>query len=138
MLEFTRGIISFRRRHRSLFSDHFYKGRLVTARGIPDIEWHGTRLHQPPWGDAGARVLAFTIAGIDEGEPDLHAILNMSYDAIEAELPELPGRAWSVAVDTAQASPQDVVEPTHQARLPGPRYRVTPRSVVVVEARRVG
>jgi isoamylase len=137
MLEFTRGIISFRRRHRSLFADRFYKGRVVPSRGIPDIEWHGARLHQPPWGDAGARVLAFTIAGVDDDEPDLHAVLNMSDDAIDAELPGLPGRAWHLTVDTAQAPPHDIVEPTRQARLPGPGYRVTPRSVVVLEARPV-
>ena len=137
MLEFTRGMISFRRRHRSLFADRFYRGRLVPARGIPDIEWHGARLHQPPWGDPMARTLAFTIAGIDDGEPDLHAILNMSSEAIEAELPELPGRAWYLAVDTAGAPPADLVDPIRQTRLSGRSYRVTSRSVVVLEARSI-
>jgi glycogen operon protein len=137
MLEFTRGVISLRRRHPSLTTDRFFHGRLVPARGIPDIEWHGRRLHQPPWADPDARVLAFTIAGIADGEPDLHAILNMSNDALEAELPELSGRAWYLAVDTGKAAPQDIVEPTRQARLASRSHSVIPRSVVVLEARRV-
>jgi isoamylase len=48
---------------------------VVPARGIPDIAWHGTRLYQPYWGDAAARVLGLTVAGIEEGEADLRAIL---------------------------------------------------------------
>jgi glycogen operon protein len=135
MLEFTRGMIRFRRRHASLTADRFYNGRLVPARGIPDIEWHGTGLRQPPWGDRAARVLAFTIAGIGNGEPDVHAILNMSAEAIEAELPAPPGRVWHLAVNTAQAPPQDIVEPARQSPLTARSQRVTQRSVVVLEAR---
>jgi glycogen operon protein len=138
MLEFTRGIIRLRRRHASLIADRFYRGRLIPARGIPDIEWHGPRLHQPPWGDASARVLAFTIAGIADGEPDLHAVLNMSNETIEAELPALPARAWHLAVDTSQAGPRDVIEPARQTVLSARSQRVTRRSVVVLEARSVG
>ena len=80
-------------------------------------------------------MLAFTIAGIENDEADLHAILNMSEDAIDVELPALPGRAWRVAVDTAQAPPHDMVEPARQVPLTAARCRVTSRSVVVLEAR---
>jgi glycogen operon protein len=80
-------------------------------------------------------VLAFTVAGVEEGEPDVHAILNMSEEAIGAELPALPGRVWRVAVDTAQAPPRDIVEPANQVPLATKQYRVMPRSVVVLEAR---
>jgi isoamylase len=135
MLDFTRGMIAFRRRHASLTSNHFYQGKVIPARGIADIAWHGTRLQQPPWGDANARVLAFTIAGIGDHEADLHAILNMSDTAIDVELPALPGRVWRVAVDTAQAPPHDIVEPARQVPLTAAQYRVTSRSVVVLEAR---
>ncbi|MDE2449916.1 MAG: glycogen debranching enzyme, partial [Gammaproteobacteria bacterium] len=135
MLDFTRGMIAFRRQHRSLTVNHFYQGRVIPDRGIADIAWHGTRLQQPPWDDANARVLAFTIAGMEEGETDLHAILNMSDAVIEVDLPTLPGRAWRVAVDTAQAPPHDIVEPARQVPLTAARYRLSSRSVVVLEAR---
>jgi glycogen operon protein len=134
MLNFTRGMIALRRRHASLTANRFYKGKVIPARGIADIAWHGTRLHEPPWGDASARVLAFTIAGIENDEADLHAILNMSDEVIEVELPALSGRTWGVAVDTAQAPPRDIVEPARQVPLPAARYRLNSRSVVVLEA----
>jgi glycogen operon protein len=108
---------------------------VIPARGIADIAWHGTRLQQPPWGDASARVLAFTIAGIEADEADVHAVLNMSEEGLEAELPELPGRAWHIAVDTARAPPHDLVAPARQVRLDTRSYQVSPRSVVVLEAR---
>jgi len=134
MLNFTRAMIAFRRRHASLTANRFYQGKVIPARGIADIAWHGTRLQQPPWGDAGARVLAFTIAGIEADEADVHAVLNMSEEAIEVELPALPGRVWRVAVDTAQAPPRDIVEPARQVLLNVSKYRVNFRSVVVLEA----
>jgi glycogen operon protein len=128
-------MIALRRRHASLTANHFYQGKVIPARGIADIAWHGTRLQQPPWGDAGARVLAFTIAGIANDEADLHAVLNMSDQVLEVELPALPARVWRVAVDTAQAPPHDMVEPTRQVPLDASKYRVNSRSVVVLEAR---
>jgi glycogen operon protein len=136
MLNFTRGMIALRRRHASLTVDRFYRGRVIPARGIADITWHGVRLQQPPWDDASARVLAFTIAGIEVDEADLHAILNMSDEAIEVELPTLPGRVWRVAVDTARAPPEDLIVPAQQVPLTATRYRLGSRSVVVLEARR--
>ena len=135
MLEFSRRIIAFRRRHACLTANRFFNGRVVTARGIPDIAWHGARLHQPPWSDPAARMLAFTIAAIETEEVDLHAILNMSDQAIEAEIPELAGRRWYLAVDTAQAPPGDILEPARQVILSTRTCRVAPRSVVVLEAR---
>ena len=135
MLDFTRGMIALRRRHASLTANHFYQGKVIPARGIADIAWHGTRLQQPPWADGTARLLAFTIAGTEEDEADLPAVLNMSDEMTEVELPALPGRAWRVAVDTAQGPPHDIVEPARQVPLTAARCRVTSRSVVVLEAR---
>jgi isoamylase len=135
MLEFTRGVIAFRRRHASLIANRFYHGTILPGHGVPDIAWHGTRLNQPAWGEAGARVLAFTVAGIAEGEPDVHAILNMSEQAIDAEIPQLPGRSWYRAVDTALAPPHDIIAAPCQVPLSTRSYRVGPRGVAVLEAR---
>jgi isoamylase len=134
MLRFTREMIALRRRHASLTRNHFYTGEVVPGRGLRDITWHGARLNQPNWGDAGARVLAFTIAGFELDEPDLHAVLNMSDDAIQVDLPRVFGRRWHLAVDTAENSPGDVIAPTGQTTLATPIYRVAARSVVVMEA----
>ena len=133
MLRFTREMIALRRRHASLTSNHFYTGSIVTGSGVADITWHGVRLNQPNWGDPGSRVLAFTIAGIERDERDLHVVLNMSDDAIQVELPMLSGRRWHLAADTAEAAPGDVIAPRGQVALPAPVHRVSSRSVVVLE-----
>jgi glycogen operon protein len=134
MLRFTREAIALRRRHPSLMANHFYTGKTVPGRGIPDIAWHGVRLNEPPWKDAGTEVLAFTVAGIEGDEADIHAILNMSGRAVDAELPVIPGRAWHLAVNTAGPSPDDLIEPSRQGRVSAARFSVAPRSVVVLEA----
>jgi glycogen operon protein len=136
MLRFTRGIIAFRRRHPSLTTNRFYKGRILAARGIPDISWHGVRLDQPPWGDRRSRMLAFTIAGTSRDEADIHAALNMSDQDLQIEIPALPGRQWRLAVDTAAASPDDVIDPARQQPLGTLTYRVRARTVLVLEAYR--
>jgi glycogen operon protein len=126
MLRFTREMIAFRRRHPSLTRNRFYTGNILSGRGMADIAWHGRRLDQPAWSDHGARVLGFTIAGTASDEADIHAILNMSDETLEAELPGPPGRRWQLAVDTAEKIPC-------QRELPTPTYLVRPRSVVVLE-----
>jgi glycogen operon protein len=134
MLRFTREMIAFRRRHPSLTRNRFYTGNILSGRDTADIAWHGKELNQPAWSDDGARVLAFTIAGTASDEADIHTILNMSDETFEAELPQLPGRRWHSAVDTAQMPPCDIVEFPRQRALAAPTYRVRARSVVVLEA----
>jgi isoamylase len=135
MLRFTREMIAFRRRHLSLTCNRFYSGRPVAGRDVPDIAWHGTRVGQPLWGDAAARLLSFTITGIAAGEADIHAVLNMSEDVIGAEIPPAaPARRWHVAVNTAAAAPADIVGQSHQEGVREPVLHVRPRSVVVLEA----
>jgi glycogen operon protein len=135
MLRFTREMIAFRRRHPSLTANRFYTGGIIPGRGLPDITWHGARLNQPNWNDPGSRVLAFTIAGIASGEEDLHAILNPGDQAIEAEIPALPGRRWHLAVDTGADAPGDIVTSSGQRVLTDRVQRVSPGSVLVLEAR---
>ncbi len=135
MLRFVREMIALRRRHLSLNRNQFLTGEIIPGRGIADIAWHGVRLDEPPWGDGGARFLAYTLAGIAHDEEDLHVILNMSDSAVEAPLPLLSGRCWCLAVDTSKSSPEDIKAPGMQRPHEGTAYRCGPRSVVVLEAR---
>jgi isoamylase len=76
------------------------------------------------------RTLAYT-----GEEEDLHVILNMAENAIDVEIPQIAGRTWHVAIDTACESPFDVVERAHQVPYAGRCYRASARSVVALEAR---
>lgn len=135
MLRFTRELISLRRRHTCLTCNRFFTGRQISGRGIPDIVWHGVQLDEPLWHDGQARVLACTIAGLSNDEEDLHVIFNMSDQILNAPLPTINGRQWHHTLDTAQNTPADIIEQKRQVPLAKPVYRVSPRSVVVLEAR---
>jgi glycogen operon protein len=54
MLRFTRELIALRKRHASLIANRFFTGQPVPGRPIPDVDWHGVRLGEPPWQDAQA------------------------------------------------------------------------------------
>ncbi|MBK1704424.1 glycogen debranching protein GlgX [Halochromatium glycolicum] len=133
MLDFTRGMIAFRQRHSTLRRNHFLTGEPQHEGGIPDIRWHGIKLDKPLWGDPGARVLAFTLAGLEPDEPHLHVMLNMWKDRMAFALPPVPGRRWHRAIDTA--SEPFIWSPHDQALVTGDTQQVAARSILVLEAR---
>jgi isoamylase len=134
VLRFTRELIALRQRHRSLTVNRFFDGRLVPDRGLPDVRWHGAKLGDPGWHDPNGRLLAFTLTG-GGGEEDLHVIFNMADAAIDVMVPKVAGRKWHVAVDSARASPHDIVPRSEQHPHATRHYCARPRSVVVLEAR---
>jgi glycogen operon protein len=134
MFRFTRELIAFRRRHRSLTTNRFFDGRLVPGRGLADVGWHGAELGDPGWHDPHGRLLAFTVSGSGD-EEDLHVILNMAETSIEVMLPEVAGRTWHLALDTAQQSPHDILARAQQRPHRSRQYRARARSVAVLEAR---
>jgi glycogen operon protein len=135
MLRFTREMIRLRRRHPSLMRRHFLKDRINPRTGLPEITWHGARLHQPPWNDPGARLLAFTLFRIQPDEEDLHIILNMEQHAQRVDLPQVAGRRWYLAVHTARNSPDDIMPPEQQQPWPQRQIQAVAHSVVVLESR---
>ena len=79
--------------------------------------------------------LACTLGAADEGEEDLHIILNMSENTVEMPLPQFSDRTWYRAIDTERTSPEDIVAPPQQSQVRTPTYTAAPRSVVVLESR---
>jgi glycogen operon protein len=88
-------------------------------------------LGNPGWSDPNARALAMTLAGF-HGDPDLHVMLNMHWDSLEFELPEVAGRQWFKAVDTAQSSPHDIADSGDETEVSKATVTVQGRSVVVL------
>jgi isoamylase len=131
---FWKLLIAFRKRQAVLRRDRFFDGAL-TADGRPEIEWHGCRLGAPGWNDPSSRVLAFTLHGSD-GAEDVHVILNMDGQDLDFDLPQLEGRSWHRAFDTALPSPEDASEPSAEPPLADDTtYRATARSAVVLVSR---
>ena len=61
---------------RACAGDSFLTGG-HNRRGLEDIRWHGLELDRAEWENPGSRVLAFTLAGEEPLEPDLHVMMNM-------------------------------------------------------------
>jgi isoamylase len=135
MLRFVKRLIAFRKRHSCLTRNRFLTGKTANGGSLPDVSWHGMTLNEPLWNDPTAQMLAFTLAGTTDEEEDVHVILNMSEISARFLLPQLPGSMWYRALDTWMDSPADILEPPEQPRARANRYRVHPRSVVVLESR---
>ena len=133
MLRFRRLMIALRKSHPSLMRRRFMTGASINEREIKDVLWHGKDLETPLWDDPESRVLAFTLAAVDEEESDLHIMLNMTTDKVMMQLPRLQGKKWHLAVDTSRESPHDIVEPEMQKSVHGNSYSVEARAVIVLE-----
>jgi isoamylase len=125
-LRFAREMISLRRRHHALRRKTFLKPG--------DVVWHGSEPYKP---DFSSRSIAMVLDGRrTEREPDcdFYMAFNAWRDGVNFTVPPAPqGRPWRRVVDTAQASPLDIV-----VREQGPvveawsRYWMAPFSLVVL------
>lgn len=131
VLRFTRRMIAFRKEHGGFTRRRFFTGE-PNSRGIPDIAWHGCKLGAPGMHDPHSGVLAFTMG--DERD-DLHVMLNMEPEALDFEIPMIPGWGWYRLADTTLESPEDFAEPGSEVRIATPTYRVEGRSVVILRSR---
>jgi glycogen operon protein len=100
-------------------------------RGLNDIDWHGCKLHSPGWDDPSARALAFTMGG-SGAEEDIHVMMNMYWEPLEFEVPQIKNRNWYRVVDTFLPALEDIAEKGEEVRINGNKYLVSGRSVVVL------
>jgi isoamylase len=101
-----------------------------------NIVWHGVKLGQPDWSHQ-SHSLAVTAENREEGLV-IHLMLNAYWEALDFELPAAgtaPGNQWRGWIDTARETPNDIVAWREAPPVPGPTYRVEPRSVAVLFSR---
>jgi glycogen operon protein len=103
---------------------------LTALLGQANLAWHGTRLHQPDWGD-GSHSLALGAELRIEGLA-IHLILNAYWEPLDFELPKPAGGPWSRWIDTALDSPHDIVPWQTAPAVEGDTYRAAARSVVML------
>jgi isoamylase len=93
--------------------------------------WHGVKVGQPDWGE-NSHSLAFEAELLAEALR-VYLIMNAYWEPLEFELPSVAGGdGWRRWIDTALASPQDIVEWATAPALSGPTYPAAARSVVVL------
>lgn len=130
MLRFWSRLIEFRRTHPAIHRSRFFDGA-VNARGLADITWHGTELAAPGWDDGQARALSWTVADFDGGA-DVHVMANMYWEPLDFAIPEVAGRKWHLAIDTARPAPDDISDAGREAIVSTDRLTVKGRSIVVL------
>ena len=133
IFRFVRHMIDLRKRHASIMRRRFLTGKQVAGKEMLDITWHGSQLNTPLWHDKEARVLAFTLAGADHHEADLHVVMNMSDEDILVELPKVANNQWCLSLDTSKDSPDDIIPRNKQFPLGSDHYLVAQVTVVVFE-----
>ena len=133
MLRFWSELIAFRKTHPAVHRARFFSGA-VNERGMKDISWHGTTLNEPGWNDPHARALAWTVAG-SLAHSDIHVMVNMYWEPLTFEIPQINERAWYTAVNTALPSPQDINAPGNEVLVNSHHVEVSGRSIVVLISR---
>jgi glycogen operon protein len=124
---FARGMIFFRRAHRVLCKESFYRAS--------DITWFNPAGIAPDWFDPQQKSLACLIFG-REG-PDLFLMFNADRNSTEFSIPTAPGtKVWHLAVDTFHSAPEDLFDPGKEPSLRGERsFQAAPRSSAILLAR---
>lgn len=137
VFRFFKKMIAFRRQHALLRRGRFFNGS-VNERGLADVSWHGCRLNSPGWYDPSSRVLAFTMGGFpgeETQDTDIHVMLNMEWEDLDFDVPQLAERRWYKIIDTTLPSPYDIVEPEEATEVSGNLCRVGNRGIVVLISR---
>lgn len=102
-----------------------------------DKAWHGVRQNEPDWSDH-SRSVAFTAALRNEALL-FYFILNSYWEPLDFELPpaiQAAGNPWRRWIDTALATPNDIVPWEEAGAVSGLNYRAEARSAVVLFAPR--
>lgn len=139
--KFFQKMIKLRKQTYFLQTRHFYTGEIPEkhTRKLKDINWHGTQLNNPEWGGY-SRTLAFTIAGRSGDkaknkkifkDEDVHVMMNMYWEPLNFEIPQIEGRRWFIYTDTfEQQNPEELFYSEST-------YLVQPRSIVVLVSKQV-
>jgi isoamylase len=121
IFRFFKGMIAFRKAHRSLSRSRFWR---------EDIRWYGVGptvdLSHP------SHSLAFCLHGASQQDVDLYVMINAYWEDLSFTIQEGEGGEWQRVIDTSLDSPDDVCEPGAEIRLTSPTYVVKARSIVVL------
>jgi glycogen operon protein len=116
LLDFTRQLISFRRRHPVFRRRKWFQGRAIHGSTVHDIGWFnpdGGQMTEEQWNDGFAKAIAIFLNGQEISEPGERGeriidesflmFFNAHYELIEFTIPSgLQHWNWQVIIDTTQ------------------------------------
>jgi glycogen operon protein len=118
---FVKRMIEFRKAHPALGRTHFWRD---------DVRWCGVGPNVDLSFDSHS--VAFCLHGESQGDYDLYVMINAYHEPLDFEIQESPSGGWRRAIDTGLDSPLDIADPGKESPVASLRYRVLPRSVVVL------
>jgi isoamylase len=128
LLRFVRCLVRFTQENCLFQEEQFWE-----EPGSPDIVWHGVRLGQPDW-SCNSHSLTFELR-FPEKHEHLHVMLNAYWEPLVFDLPSLPpGKSWLRVLDTSLPSPDDFSDPWLPLPNDQTRYKVCPRTAVILSA----
>jgi len=130
LFNFVRGLIAFRKRHRVLSLEQFYRPEEITWFNVDGLvhDWHE---------DAA---LGCHIHVASEGKQALCLLFNPGVHAVDFPLPALSGGSlWAKVIDTHANPPDDIYPEGDGVALPGQHALVVAdRTLVVLAATEIG
>jgi glycogen operon protein len=120
---FAKRIIAFRKSHPSIGRVRFWRD---------DVRWYGVG----PSVDLSfeSHSVAYCLHGASHDDCDLYVMINAYHEPLDFEVQESPAGGWRRAIDTGLDSPLDIAELGKEPPVASLRYRVSPRSVVVLKS----
>lgn len=132
---FVRTLIAHRRRLLGVGSEDNFQLSLNQLLRQAEIDWHGVRLGAADWSYESHGIACTLRAGSRDRPLWLHLMFKAYWEPLDFELPHAPVSmmaGWRRWVDTARASPEDIVEIEAAPCVTGTRYRVAARSVAAL------
>ena len=121
MFRFFQKMIAFRKAHPSLGRSRFWR---------EDVHWYGVG----PDVDRSwySHSLAYHLSGASQNDRDIYVMINAWKEDLTFTIQEGHANDWHRVIDTAEASPQDIVDDAQARPLQTLGYRVRARSIVVL------
>jgi glycogen operon protein len=121
VFRFFQLMIAFRKAHPSIGRPTFWR---------EDVTWFGSDGPVDLGGES--RTLAFLLRGAPMNDDDLYVMINGHWEDRSFKVQSGEISQWRRVVDTAQPSPNDILEPGTEAKLESANYNVRARSVVIL------
>ncbi len=137
ILDFTRSIINFRKRHQIVRRWRYMTEEESETPILRNITWHGVKPGEADFSDS-SRFLAWVLEAFEteeRGDVPIYFGCNAYWEPIEVELPDVENRRWYRVVDTSLPHGEDIVPDEQAVFLGDHTYEIQPRSSIVLIAR---
>ena len=121
IFRFVKLMISFRKAHPTICRSRFWREE-IRWRGVgstTDLSYH-------------SQSLAYYLSGRSQQDDDLYVMINVYTEPLTFTIFDGLQKPWHRVVDTSFESPEDILEPGNEVTVIGSKYRVEPRSIVVL------